>query len=121
MRNIIVILWGLIFLTGNASIGFSRTYEKWYQDRYCDGIKEYRLSDRTRVDCLTQTHAIEFDFGYKWAEALGQSLHYALKTGRKPGIVLILKQEDFKYLDRLKNLTAFYHLPVKIWVIKLKE
>ena len=36
------------------------------------------LPDGTRCDCLTDTHAIEFDFGSNWAEAIGQSAHYKL-------------------------------------------
>jgi hypothetical protein len=52
------------------------------------------LPDGTRCDCLTDTHAIEFDFGNKWAEAIGQSAYYALQTGKKndpvPFSVLII-------------------------------
>jgi len=36
-----------------------------YVDHYCQqwrGQIEYRLPDRTRVDCLTDTQAIEFDW-----------------------------------------------------------
>jgi len=33
--------------------------------------KEDRLPDKTRIDCLTTTHAVEHDFGSKWAEAIG--------------------------------------------------
>jgi hypothetical protein len=48
------------------------------------------LPDGTRCDCLTDVHAIEFDFGNNWAEAVGQSAYYALQTNRKAGIVLVL-------------------------------
>ena len=49
--------------------------EKEYQTCSCNahnGIMEYKLSDYTRVDCLTSTHAIEFDFAPKvyWTSAL---------------------------------------------------
>ena len=76
--------------------------EKWYQQLWCDkegGIVEYRLEDKTRVDCLLDEYAIEFDFGKKWAESAGQALYYAFMTGKKPGVVLILeKKKDFRYL-----------------------
>ncbi|QXD24577.1 hypothetical protein F7C95_01340 [Opitutia bacterium ISCC 51] len=49
------------------------------------------LEDRTRCDIVTATHAIEVDFADKWAEAIGQSLNYAMQTGKKAGIVLVLK------------------------------
>jgi hypothetical protein len=37
---------------------------------------------------------VEFDWAEKWAEAVGQSLHYARMTGKRPGIVLILREES---------------------------
>lgn len=48
--------------------------EKWYQEKWCaeqNGKAEVVLPDRTRCDCLTDKNAIEFDFGKKWAEAIG--------------------------------------------------
>ena len=39
--------------------------EKWYQKRWCrdkDGQVEVVLPCKTRCDCVTDTHAIEFDF-----------------------------------------------------------
>jgi hypothetical protein len=38
----------------------------WYQQKWCEARKgqvEVVLPDGTRCDCLTDTHAIEFDFG----------------------------------------------------------
>jgi hypothetical protein len=48
--------------------------ERWYQVRWCEahhGQTEYVLPDRTRCDYLTDTHAVEVDFGRKWVEAIG--------------------------------------------------
>ncbi len=76
--------------------------EKEYQEVWCKqagGVTEYVLDDGARVDCITDEYAIEFDFASKWAEAVGQSLYYALKTEKKPGIVLILEKEtDRRFL-----------------------
>ena len=68
--------------------------EKYYQKIWCEnhsGKQEVILPDYTRIDCLTSTHAIEFDFATKWAEAIGQSLHYSNMTNKKAGIVLIIE------------------------------
>ena len=90
--------------------------ERFYQDQLCQGKKEFVLSDRTRVDCLTSTHAIEYDFAPKWAEAIGQSLGYAFETNKKAGIVLILrKQSDNKYWIKLNSIIDYYNLPVDVW------
>jgi len=77
------------------------------------------MPDRTRADCITATQAIEFDFGKKWAESLGQALYYALQTGKQAGIVLILEDpKDRKYWLRLNSTIAHFHLPVHTWAME---
>lgn len=79
--------------------------ESDYVNYYCTqwkGVIEYVLPDRTRVDCLTDTHAIEFDWCRKWAEAIGQSLYYSKMTGKTPQIVLICKPNENRFVERLK-------------------
>ena len=97
--------------------------ESWYQDKWCtknNGRTEVILSDNTRCDCVTTSHAIEFDFAYKWAEAIGQSLHYALKTGMRAGIVLIVEDStDIKYWTRLKIIINHYDLTIDTWIVKV--
>lgn len=86
--------------------------EKDYVNKYCEGTKEFVLPDKTRVDCLTNEYAIEFDYAKKWAESIGQSLYYAKMTGKKPAVALILSNsEDKKYVKRInyvdKDITVF--------------
>jgi len=70
---------------------------------------EVKLADHTRVDCLTDDYAIEFDFASKWAQAIGQSLHYAYMTGRLPAIYLILEsRKDMRFVDILTPLCDVY-------------
>lgn len=99
--------------------------EKWYQDQWCadrGGDVEVVLEDRTRCDCLTDTHAIEFDFARKWAEAIGQALHYSRLTGRRAGIVLIIEKEtDLKYVDRLRMIIVHYGLPIDLYNITTED
>lgn len=99
--------------------------EKWYQDKWCaerKGKTEVVLKDMTRCDCLTETHAIEFDFGYKWAEAIGQALHYSLQTGKKAGIVLIIKSpKDQIYWTRLTLIINHYNLTIDTWPLKTQN
>lgn len=80
---------------------------------------EVALPDKTRCDCLTDSHAIEFDFGSKWAEAIGQALYYAIQTGKKAGIVLILEdQKDLNYWIRLNTVIDHFSLPIDTWKIE---
>jgi len=93
--------------------------EKYYQEKYCKGVTEYVLHDRTRVDCLTEDHAIEYDFGKKWHQAIGQSLGYAFETGKKAGIVLIInKDSHYKYWIKLNSVIDHYKLPIDTWIIR---
>lgn len=104
-------LFVLVFLFLYSATAFAahKMPERTYQKMYCPYNAEVKLSDNTRVDCLTDRYAIEFDFAQKWAEALGQSLHYARMTGRTPAIFLILEREtDMRYVKRLKPLRKKY-------------
>lgn len=83
--------------------------ESSYQHAWCSshrGIEEYKNNDYTRVDCLTDTHAVEFDFANKWAESIGQAEHYAYKTGKKGMVVLILEdpKNEMIYYKRVENI-----------------
>lgn len=96
--------------------------EKEYQRNWCAearGHAEIRLPDGTRADCITRTHAIEFDFGQKWAESIGQALYYSMQTGKRAGIVLILERiEDRKFWIRLNSIVEFQRLPIDTWKIE---
>jgi hypothetical protein len=96
--------------------------EAFYQEIWCNqhqGVHEYVLEDRTRVDCLTDQFAVELDFARKWYSGVGQSLHYARKTGKSAGLVLIVVEErDLIYTARAKDLIEFYDLPIRLWVMR---
>jgi hypothetical protein len=117
----IVSIFIIIFLFPSLLLAKREHPEKWYQERWCreqGGQIEVILPDRTRCDCVTDTHAIEFDFGNKWTEAVGQSLYYSLQPGKKAGIVLILENvKDRKYWIRLNTTIEHFNLPIDIWSI----
>ena len=78
------------------------------------------MSDGTRCDLVTKTHAIEVDFARKWAEAIGQSLNYGLITGKSGGIVLIIEKDgDGRHVERVKNIIRTYKLPLDLFVVRL--
>ncbi len=111
MRNFVFLLLALLATTTEAQP------ESWYVEQSCNGLIEYRLPDRTRVDCLTDTHAIEYDFTRKWHEAIGQALHYALMTGKQAGIVLIGTQDDPGYKRALRIIQE-HNLPITLNTLK---
>ena len=92
--------------------------ESSYQHAWCaahKGIEEYENQDKTRVDCLTGYHAVEFDFANKWAESIGQALHYQLMTGKKAMVVLILEEpeKEMVYYHRVKKLGKVHGFDVE--------
>ena len=100
---------------------FGKQSERYYQEKFAreiGGQVEVVMRDGTRCDILTATHAIEVDFARKWAEAIGQSLHYALHTGKRPAVALIvLSPSDNKYVERVQKISAEYGLGLTIYPI----
>ena len=115
-----IIIW-IILITQIQQGNCNHIYkEKDYQRYWCKahyGETEVVLDDKTRIDCLTNEYAIEFDFANKWAEAIGQSLYYAHKTNKKAGIVLIIEnyEQEKKYLERLISIAKRYN--ISVWTI----
>jgi len=115
----IIILCGCLLYT--CAIASAKKNEAFYQYKLCtklSGVIEYKLFDETRVDCLTNTHAIEVDFAKsgKIYECVGQALHYAYHTNRRPACALIVDDTSprtvskaHKYISRLKKLGQEYH------------
>lgn len=118
MRKIFILI--TIILLGEFSYGATLHKEKDYQNVWCkanNGKTEVILTDKARVDCVTDTHAIEFDFAKKWGESIGQALYYGLALNKQPGIVLIMENgaQDTKYLTRVKQVAMKHN--IKVWTM----
>jgi hypothetical protein len=120
MVRLVILLLLSVFFSSSAFAAHLHK-EKEYQEQWCSaagGITEFVLDDGARVDCLTDEYAIEFDFAPKWAESIGQALYYAQKTGRKPGVVLILEgdADQDRFTDRLE--TVANTRGIRVWTMK---
>ena len=94
--------------------------ERDYSLRFCQqvgGQAEYVLTDHSRVDCLTDTVAWEVEYAKHWQSAVGQSLFYAMETGKRPGIAVIYSDKDARYLRRLSDVAEKYG--IEIYKIKI--
>jgi len=111
----------IFFLLPVAAYAQTIHPEKVYQNAWCaehKGVTEHVVSGGSRVDCLTDEYAVEVDFARKWQEAIGQAMYYARKTGRKPGIVLIMEHEgDQRYLGRLFYTIKKREEYITVWTI----
>ena len=121
LLNVFFLSLTLLFFSACSHTKLPKKHnERYYQTQLCKklgGKMEYVLSDRTRVDCLTKTYAIEVDFGKKWAEGIGQALFYSEMTGKKPAVGLIVdKNKEQRYLKRLYKVSEPYG--IKVFEIK---
>lgn len=120
MKALINLLFHVVIFGVSLPINISHSFELDLAEQWCNGKgkPEVTLLDRTRVDCLTDTHAIEVEYAHKWKQAIGQSLHYALMTDKQAGIVLILRKEaDYRYLESLTRVADRYNLPINVWTL----
>ena len=111
--------YGLVvgFVAGMA-VNAAGASEKEHQKRLCAGMElEKWTKQHTRVDCLSDEFAIEVDFSDSWADAIGQSLHYAHEFGRKAGIILICKDtvKCTAHGYRLESTIKAFNLPITVW------
>lgn len=118
MKRLVIFTFLIVLIT--ATVFAEKLHsEKWYSQRWCaeyGGQYEVTLPDGTRCDCITKTHAVEIDFARNWAEAIGQSLHYARLTNKRAGIVLIITSvNDLSLWSRLNDNIKYYKLPIDIW------
>lgn len=83
--------------------------EAFHVDQFCRGLIEYKLPDKSIVDCLEPSVAWEYDWDNKWAECIGQALNYAVQTNKKAGCVLITKDRSKleRYVYRFKQATMY--------------
>lgn len=83
------------------------------------GIAEYRLLDMSRVDCLLEEYAVEVEWAHKWPESIGQSMYYAISTGKKPAVLIIRENNDSRYITRFEKVAK--KLKIKYWYFYEKE
>ncbi len=86
-----------------------------------NGVPEYLLPDKARVDILTHTEAIEVDWAHKWAEGIGQALYYGAMTKRTPVVLLLMNTADEeRYLFRVRAvIDAHSRTRLTLWLFNL--
>ena len=116
-----------LLLTILGSCSASRQYylqsEKDYQMAfnrvYFQGRAEMEVNVKYgRIDLLTNDYAIEVDKIDKFHEGIGQALHYAKETGKKPGLAIYINdptEHDLAKLKYVRNLCKL--LGITVWYI----
>jgi hypothetical protein len=71
-----------------------------------------------RIDLLTDEYAVEVDRLDKFHEAIGQALHYAKETGKKPAIAVFIVDHEPGDKEKLKYVTWLCnYYKIKVWFI----
>jgi len=107
-------LFLLVLTHSNVNAALKKN-EAYYQEILCNdlnGIIEYRLPDRSRVDCLTFEYAIEVDFDKKPYECAAQALYYAIMTNRKPACAFITDKKESTQINKLEVLAKAYNIKI---------
>mgnify|MGYP000311197151 CR=1 FL=1 len=83
---------------------------------------EVVLGDQSRVDILMDYYAVEIDWAPKWAESIGQSLYYAIRTKRKPAIILLFEEgkNNQLYSSRAAIVAGNLTPKVAVWTFDVK-
>ena len=127
LKNLWII--ALSLLAGTFAPTSRADDESIWQRRYCEGMElEKHLPSGGYVDCLSSEYAIEVEWSKHWAEAVGQSLYYAVETGRKPGIILLCKESEGpveglcrSYVYRLEYALKFVKPHVYVWTCAIDK
>jgi hypothetical protein len=111
-----------LYLCTIISVSNLYASEKDISESWCNlmsGTSEFRTINGTYVDCLTSEYAVEAEFDYKWKESIGQSLHYAQATGKRPAILYIKRPKSrVDYYTQLIDTITHHGLNIKIFIIE---
>lgn len=94
--------------------------ESTYIERWCaahGGESEVVLQDGSRADCITGDHAVEVERAYNYKEGIGQALRYAMLTGKRALMVVIVGPDDQEYIQNLRALVSRYQLPIDVMTV----
>jgi len=126
MKNVLIAI--ALSLVSTTAFADKAQKESYYSKIWCDangGVEEVKTSMGTRADCILDEYAVEVDFDSKWAEGLGQALHYGVEFEKQPAVLLILKNQDGKnrqkYVDRLQSTIDGANLNVVVFIIEAKD
>lgn len=115
-----LVVW-MVWIGGGVWLAEAgRLHEFNYAARFClaeGGVLEETLPNDSRPDCSTDTHVIEADFGKKAKESVKQIVEYMDNDPkkRKGGILLILENDNKRYIRELCDVIEKKKLPPDIW------
>jgi len=102
MKRIFLILIMVVLFFASAVakpsvLKTERDFQREFHRVYFDGKGKLEVPIKYgRIDILTNSYAVEVDRLSKFHEGIGQCLHYAHETGRKPGLAIFCPKPSQK-------------------------
>jgi hypothetical protein len=123
VRGISVLLLVLFVAACGASqkqvLRTEKDYQRAFNDVYFRGKAQMEVPVKYgRVDLLSSDYAIEVDSPENFHEAIGQALHYAKETGKKPAVAFFIADRKRGDEEKLKYVTWLCNTyKIKVWFI----
>lgn len=83
-------------------------------------ITEAMMPDGSRCDLLSDEYATEVDWVGKWRESIGQATLYSIWTGKKPAVLLLVKDAEKDKIDLLRCRLVCERLQIEMFVEKVE-
>ena len=119
---VLIALFGFNSATAKAKSSKTSYDENYFNVRIAKdlgGKAEVNIKHNRRADILTWNYAYETDWSHKaWSEGVGQALAYAMLTGKKPGIIVLVDKAKGYNRDHkaiLKKLAKKYGIAVIVY------
>lgn len=79
------------------------------------------VSSGAFADCVSDTPPIELDYSRRWADAIGQSLHYAAQTDKLPGMILVCHEDTSetacqRHFYRVADTFSYWTISMTVWL-----
>lgn len=97
-----------------------RAWSAWLASQL-GGIAEFRTVDGSRVDVLTDEHAIEVEWIKKHDQAIGQALRYGVTTGRTPAVILLTRDKPHEQIYFLRACVSAAAAGIVVWTCPTRD
>ena len=118
-KNLILIVISGCSTTQAGRLKSEKDFQYAFNDAYFHGRGRMEVSVKYgRIDILTRDFAVEVDILSKFHEGIGQALHYARETGKRPGLAIFIVNPDREDLKKLKYVCKLCELyGIRAWYI----
>ena len=119
MAILLLAFWIAACAAPKQTLRTEMDYQRAFNDAYFRGRAQMEVPVKYgRVDLVSDDYAIEVDSPENFHEAIGQALHYARETGKKPAVAFFIADRTSGDREKLKYATWLCNTyRIKVWFI----